>query len=380
MSYGFALYLYGRAALRGRRSELAALSLIWVLIAAVSAYILFGILGIMTGDGLGSLLARSGRERIWTALAAGILKFSLGRFVLALFNRKKDGPTRLEDCMMGGTCLLMFFLVIGIFSLESGRLSQSERYSLSLMILCGMLGLTAAVGLFYRLLGRYQSGIKEAEYERAVCEQQKKQIHDLYRIGRQANHMRHDMKIKLDVVYELLKKGEYHKAEEGIKRLGCEWGDYPELPQETGNEGLNAALLKAARESHEQGVKFRYVVMGKTDGIDSLDMGNLVYNLLKNGIEASARTQGEREVEIVARNDASKTEIEVINSICGSVIKENPWMQSQKENRSEHGFGMKSIREIVEKYHGEYVYAEEGNLFIQKIILKTFRAALLPES
>ena len=52
-------------------------------------------------------------------------------------------------------------------------------------------------------------------------------------------------------------------------------------------------------------------------------MGNLVYNLLKNGIEASARTQGEREVEIVARNDASKTEIEVINSICGSVIKEN---------------------------------------------------------
>ena len=99
MSYGFALYLYGRAALRGRRSELAALSLIWVLIAAVSAYILFGILGIMTGDGLGSLLARSGRERIWTALAAGILKFSLGRFVLALFNRKKDGPTRLEDCM-----------------------------------------------------------------------------------------------------------------------------------------------------------------------------------------------------------------------------------------------------------------------------------------
>ena len=41
---------------------------------------------------------------------------------------------------------------------------------------------------------------------------------------------------------------------------------------------------------------------------------------------------------------------------------------------------MKSIREIVEKYHGEYVYAEEGNLFIQKIILRTFQAAVLPES
>lgn len=157
-------------------------------------------------------------------------------------------------------------------------------------------------------------------------------------------------------------------------------GDYPELPRETGNAGLNAALLKAARESHEQGVKFRYVVMGKADGIDSLDMGNLVYNLLKNGIEASARTQGDREVEIVARNDASKTELEVINSICGSVIKENPWLESQKENRPEHGFGMKSIREIVEKYQGEYVYAEEGNLFIQKITLRISQAAVLPES
>ncbi len=263
------------------------------------------------------------------------------------------------------------------------RRGFEERYEGRRDILlrtAGCLLCFTAAGLFCRFAGRYLRGMKEAEYERAICEQQQKQIHDLYRISRQANHIRHDMKIKLDVVYELLRKGEYQKAKEGIKRLACEWGDYPELPQETGNEGLNAALLKAARESHEQGVKFRYVVMGKTDGIDSLDMGNLVYNLLKNGIEASARTQGEREVEIAVRNDASKTEIEVINSICGSVIKENPWMQSQKKNRSEHGFGMKSIREIVEKYHGEYVYAEEGNLFIQKIILRTFRAALLPES
>jgi len=77
-----------------------------------------------------------------------VLKFSLGRFVIALPGRKRSRQTRMEDCMMGGVCLLIFFLVIGLLSLESGVMPQTRKYYLSLWLLCGMFGLVVAVGLF----------------------------------------------------------------------------------------------------------------------------------------------------------------------------------------------------------------------------------------
>ena len=45
---------------------------------------MFGILGIVTGEGIGMLLERSGDLRTYSALAAAALKFSLGRLVLAI--------------------------------------------------------------------------------------------------------------------------------------------------------------------------------------------------------------------------------------------------------------------------------------------------------
>ena len=82
LSYGIILFLYGMVALEGNKTDFMVFSLIWVVIALVSAYIMFGILGIMTGEGIDVLLTRSGNIRTYSALAAGALKFSMGRIVL----------------------------------------------------------------------------------------------------------------------------------------------------------------------------------------------------------------------------------------------------------------------------------------------------------
>lgn len=84
MLYGCLLLLYSMVALKGDGADFVMFSFLWVMIALISACIMFGILGIVTGEGIGMLLERSGDLRTCSALAAAALKFSLGRLVLAI--------------------------------------------------------------------------------------------------------------------------------------------------------------------------------------------------------------------------------------------------------------------------------------------------------
>ena len=373
LSYGIILFLYGIVALEGSKIDLMVFSLIWVVIALVSAYIMFGILGIVTGEGIGALLARSGNIRTYSALAAGALKFSMGRVVLAA-HKKKQEAVQIEDWVMACTFLLMFALVLGMFRLESGALSQTQRYYLSLQLLGGMFGMAVLLSIFYRTLGKYREERLEQEYLSQEQTLQAEQLRDLYQFGLEANHMRHDMKIKLDTIYALLEKEGYEEAKMCVRKLGAEWEGGLELPRDTGNEGLNAALMKAAQRCQEKGVRFHYVVIGRPVEIDSMDMGNLVDNLLKNGIEACEGQEGAGQVEIVIRKENGVVEIETENTIKESVLGTNPEMKSTKTGKERHGFGMESIRKIIRLYHGEYTCWEglEDHVlwFTQSIRLK----------
>ena len=368
------LFLYSMAALEGSKTDFIIFSLIWVLIALVSAYIMFGVLGIATGEGIGNLLKKSGDLRTYSALAAGALKFSMGRMVVAVYKKKRKVTVRIEDWIMAGTFLLMFVMVLGMFRLETGILSQTERYYLSLQLLTGMFAISLLVSVFYRILDKYRKEKMEQGYLAEEQKLQAEQLHDLYQFGREANHMKHDMKIKLDTIYGLLEKEGYEEAKMCVRKLGAEWDNRFELPRDTGNEGLNAALMKAAQRCREKEIRFHYVVMGRPVEIDSLDMGNLVDNLLKNGIEACEDQAGTGQVEIVIRKENGIVEIEVENTIKESVLKTNPEMKSTKPEKDRHGFGMDSIRKIIRLYHGEYSCWEEQEgpvlWFAQSICLR----------
>jgi len=46
-------------------------------------------------------------------------------------------------------------------------------------------------------------------------------------------------------------------------------------------------------------------------------------------------------------------------------------LTTTKENKSEHGFGMKSVRRLVEKYEGAMNVYEADAMFWVEVILKT---------
>lgn len=369
ISYGVVLTAYGLIALNGKAQKVIVHSLLWILIAISSSYMIYGTLGIITGRSLNTLMIMDRDAVVFPILAGCALKFSMGRAALALYGRKK-GPVQAEDGMLAGTFFCMFILIMGMFLMEEGRLDQRGRYVLALCMLMGIFGVIVFIGGFYHRLERYRREEREAEFRRETKCQQEEQIRDLYRMGREVNRLRHDMKGRLNVLYRLVAKERYAEAAEYIERMGADLGNYPELPQDTGNEGLNAALIKAVQECREKEIRFRYVVMGRPDRIDSMDMGTLLYNLLSNGIEACMAVETERELELVVREEDGTTEIFMENTISGSVMKINPNLESRKQDKRYHGFGMESIRGIIGKYQGHYSYREESGRFIQEIDLR----------
>lgn len=224
LCYGIILYGYCVLAAEGKKMDFFLLSVVWVLIAFISAYVMFAIWGLVTGEMLGQLIVTNSREHLYFALAAGALRFSFGRMALAVYRRRQHEKLLAEDCMLVLIFLVFFLLILFMFRLEEGRLEQRERYYLSLWILGGIFLVLLLLGGFYQLLGKYRLEKMAEEYQEESQRRQEEQIHDLYRIGREANRMRHDMSAKLSVVYMQMKKGAYEDAEKSLKKLGAEWG------------------------------------------------------------------------------------------------------------------------------------------------------------
>lgn len=369
--YGAVLIAYGMCALIGRPQDFVVAGLLWVLIAIIGTYGIFSVMGILTGNSLGEMLQLQGERRVYASVVAIVVKFSMGK-IAAIFFRRRDGVYQEENRIVAGAFVFMTLLAMGLFWLEAGNPKSSVKYMLTIGILLDEMGIIVFLVQLYQRLGRYQKEKMEAQYQREREQERLEGFMDIYRVGREINHWRHDMQGELDVLYRMQKNGKYEEVEMYMEKLCSGLKDYPELPQPTGNEGLDAALIKMIPKCKERGIRFCYVIMGKAEQIDSIVLGNILDNLLCNGIEACQNLDGSREIELVIRSRMDGLEIYLENSIGESVLERNPQFASHKQEKERHGFGMESICRIVEECEGTYEYWEEkkeGRRFCQRIYL-----------
>ena len=74
-------------------------------------------------------------------------------------------------------------------------------------------------------------------------------------------------------------------------------------------------------------------------------------------------------IELIISRQKSFLYIIVKNTISDSVLSANPSLVTNKDNKSAHGFGIKSIRELARKYNGTVDFKESESLFVVEICL-----------
>ncbi len=344
--YGLVIVGYAFWALEGNTQDFLVAGLLWVLIALLSSYGILGVMGLVSGKDLDEMVRMGSGGLFYASLAALVVKFAMGKVVAAFFRRQENFHKQ-ENWIISVAFSLMILLAMGMFCMEADSVEIPGKYWLTVSILVDEVGIIVALVVLYHRLGRYQKEKLEKQYRQEREEERRESLQDLYRVSREINHWRHDMLGELGVLYRMQKNGKYGEVEAYMEKLYGSLKGYPELPQPTGNEGLDAALMKTIPKCKEKHIHFSYVVLGRVEWLDSLILGNLMNNLLDNGVEACMSLSGERELELVIRQMKDGLEILLENSMEGSVLEDNPRLESRKKEKERHGFGMESIRQII---------------------------------
>ena len=109
----------------------------------------------------------------------------------------------------------------------------------------------------------------------------------------------------------------------------------------------------------------------KDINIHPWDLCTILGNALDNGIEANEKIENEnrRNIKVNINSYKDYLLIEISNPALFNPIDEEGKLKTTKKDRENHGFGMKGIKSVVEKYNGILNYEYSKGEFILSIML-----------
>ena len=185
----------------------------------------------------------------------------------------------------------------------------------------------------------------------------------------QTRRLRHDMKQFYTILDKLISDNKLDEAKSFIAD-SYQSVIVTDVVVDVGNDYINALLNAKLTEAKSVGISVICSVTRDIKGYENADLCNLIGNLLDNAIEAAKKCDEEmRSIEFNLSSSDNRLNIIVRNSIKDSVISNNQNFITTKKNKFNHGYGMKTIKFITEKYGGTTDFYEEGNIFVAHIVI-----------
>lgn len=141
----------------------------------------------------------------------------------------------------------------------------------------------------------------------------------------------------------------------------------------TGNEALDVLLTENSLRCSAEGIRLTYMGNGADLGfMQAMDVYSLFGNAVSNAVEAVEKLQDPEKkiIDIVTECRGELVSIQISNYFSGSLqIEEGLPKTSKAEEEGFHGFGMKSMKLIAEKYGGSLSASADGDLFTLSVYL-----------
>lgn len=189
---------------------------------------------------------------------------------------------------------------------------------------------------------------------------------EVKRVQEQIRLLKHDMKNHTLVMLSYLEEENVKEAKAYAGKLLDKLNKMYSYVN-VGNALLSYIMNHKLSEAKERGIEIKAEIENLTFAyMDSVDFSALLNNLLDNAISGALDTE-EKKLEVKIISQKGMDVIVVKNSIRESVLETNPTLSSTKEEPG-HGFGLKQIRSITEKYDGMLDIYEKNQMFVVSIM------------
>lgn len=305
--------------------------------------------------------------------------FSYYIFYLLIIKKRKINLRALIKNKQGiyvGLILLFsnFFLFqIAMVVLEKYLLENNSYMLLVFPFMYGLSTITCLFAIFYLV---NLSKKEEAEIDIKIMEQAIKKMGNEYANFKEniniINKKCHDMKYLIASIKD--HQNDIFNSDSGkkyINELDKAIDFYGDTPK-TKNAILDSILRENILLCREKHIDFTCFANGENlSFIEDTDLYVLFGNALSNAIEANEKVN-EKERFIIFNISTVMNgwiSIKIENCFNGQLLKNNNDIDSTKSDKLNHGFGLKSIKYIVEKYNGGLEIKNQDNIFSLNIII-----------
>lgn len=186
-------------------------------------------------------------------------------------------------------------------------------------------------------------------------------IHKLY----------HDIGNHMSTIRVLLEDGDNVKARKYAENLMTQYRNI-KRNYYTDNKIINAVLISKTDHLVENNITYHIdICVPEELSIRDIDLMSVFSNLIDNAIENCSKVEVEnRYINIKSAMIKNYLTIDITNSKSNNYIQDNDHFVTWKEDKKLHGYGLKIIHEIMEKYEGEIQCRDYGNYFNAKVMLK----------
>lgn len=265
------------------------------------------------------------------------------------------------------------FIIVGMISLDIlysvvidqiYLIDQINIYNYLSMIFINTLSLSLMV-IFIQFQDS-ESKILLLEKEKSQLEAEEKIEKINFQFIEELNHWKHDIHYVFNTTIHDIKNQNYADALKTLKEYADDF-DSSQSFIKTPDLLLNSILLSHYDIIKKKKIHLYVDYSQATNPLKNTHYSIILNNLLNNAIENCSKEV--RQIYIRVDEKTNMFFLEIKNTIDHSVLTDNSSLETTKLNKEKHGFGLKSVKMILNKYNGKINIYEEYDYFIVRILI-----------
>lgn len=299
---------------------------------------------------------------------AGIWLVRLVMLGIAIFLANQQGKSSSPSRLASAAAMLGLF---GAVTLSQQTILPLNDDQIGTWIILSMVLLVSV--LFYRLSRQREMELEIAQLKQDQAEILERDYQALSRTYESNAKLYHDLHNHIEAIYQCLTQGDIQEAVRYCEDLRTPVREISQTVW-TGDKAIDYLISSKMALAEQEQIKTRVnIEYPHNTNIRSVDLTTILGNLLDNALEAADMAQDElRFLNLTIRRINAMLIIKVENGYGNAPTENGGELETTKEDKAAHGWGLKSIQTAADRYDGTITTDYKNGVF-QSVVTLSFQ-------